>query len=452
MKRPAFLLCGAALALFAGAAVAFEQQGGKLLAGAAAYGDWRDDAPGVRRRITPSDLPAPLATQPVASRSKVVKRPQGASPKVPEGFTAKVFAEGLKEPRAIRSAPNGDIFVSESGGGQIRVLRPGKDGLPAQSEIFAGGLERPYGIAFYPPGADPRYVYVATPGKVVRYPYKSGDLKASGQLEHVVDDLPGEGGHWTRDIAFSPDGATLYVSVGSKSNVAEGQPQPSPADRAALEKSNGIGASGGSELYRADVLAFDPYGGHRRVYATGLRNCSGVTIRPSSDELWCAVNERDMLGDNLPPDYATHVKQGAFYGWPWYYIGDHEDPRHAGQRPDLAGKVTVPEVLIQPHSAPLAIAFYAGAQFPKDYVGDAFVTLHGSWNRSKRTGYKVIRLRFANGEPTGEYDDFLTGFVVPDHEDQVWGRPVGVTVAADGALLVTEDGDNTIWRISYGRE
>jgi glucose/arabinose dehydrogenase len=203
----------------------------------------------------------------------------------------------------------------------------------------------------------------------------------------------------------------------------------------------------GSEFERADVLAFDPDGGNKRVYATGLRNCSGMTIRLNNGELWCVVNERDMLGDDLPPDYATSVKEGQFFGWPWYYIGGRRDPRHAGERPELAERVTTPDVLIQPHSAPLGIAFYEGSQFPAHYRGDAFVALHGSWNRAKRTGYKVVRLKFQDGKPTGEYEDFLVGFVVDD--TRVWGRPVGVAVAPDGSLLVSEDANGTIWRISF---
>jgi glucose/arabinose dehydrogenase len=196
------------------------------------------------------------------------------------------------------------------------------------------------------------------------------------------------------------------------------------------------------------VLAFDPDGGHARIFASGLRNCSAEAVHPATGTLWCVVNERDGLGDNLPPDYATSVREGAFYGWPWYYIGDHPDPRLKGQRPAGSGSnVTVPDVLFQPHSAPLGIGFYDGTQFPPEYQGNAFVTLRGSWNREHRTGYKVVRVRFANGKPTGEYVDFLTGFVVSDQA--VWGRPVGVAATHDGALLVSEDGNGTIWRIAY---
>jgi len=419
-----------------------------LLQGAAAFSDWRADAPGVRRKISPADLPAPFASGSTASRSQVVARPDGAAPKTPPGFSAELFAAGLEGPRVIRISPNGDVFVTESNGGRVHAFRLDQaSAKPVKETVFARGLDRPYGLAFYPPGPEPQWLYVATTSKVLRYPYRAGDIEARGAPETVVSDLPQDGGHWTRDIVFSPGGETLYVAVGSKTNVAEGHARLSTEETAALEKANGLGASGGPELLRADVLAFDPDGAHRRVYAAGLRNCSGMTLRPHTDELWCVVNERDLLGDDLPPDYATHVRAGAFYGWPWFYIGDHVDPRHAGERPDLASHVAVPDVLLQPHSAPLGVAFYEGAQFPPEYEGDAFVALHGSWNRAKRTGYKVVRLKFENGKPTGDYEDFLTGFVVDDA--RVWARPVDVAVAPDGALLVSEDGNGTIWRISH---
>ena len=418
------------------------------LTGAAAYSDWRADAPGVRRKITAADLPAPLASRPAANPSRTVPRPAGALPKVPGGFAVDVFASGLEGPRAVRVAPNGDVFVAESRAGRIRVLRAADGGAAAARKyIFAAGLDRPYGIAFYPPGPEPRYVYVATTSKVVRFPYHDGDLEASGSPEVVVPSLPSGGGHWTRDIAFSTDGKTMYVSVGSGSNVAEAMPRLAGAELASFVGSHPLGAAWGAEDGRADVLAFDPDGRNRQIFAAGIRNCSGLAVQPDGGGLWCAVNERDILGDDLPPDYATRVERGAFYGWPWYYIGANEDPRQKGARPDLAGKVTVPDVLIQPHSAPLGIVFYDAAQFPSDYRGDAFVTLHGSWNRAKRTGYKVIRLLFKDGKPTGEYEDFMVGFVADD--TSVWGRPVGVAVARDGALLVTDDAGGVIWRIVY---
>jgi glucose/arabinose dehydrogenase len=428
---------------------AFPDSGGTLV-GAAAYGDWRTDAPGVRRRLTPADMPVPLASPPAANLSQVVARPVGAAPKVRPGFSVDLFAEGLSKPRVVRVAPNGDIFVAESGAGRVRVFRAA-DGAatPATSEVFASNLNRPFGIAFYPPGPDPHFVYVASTTEVVRYPYKTGDLKASGPPENVTS-LPGPGGHWTRDIAFSPDGKTMFVSVGSGSNVAESMPKTPATGIAAFQAAHPIGAAWGAEENRADVLAFDPDGGHMRIFAAGIRNCSGLTVQPETSALWCAVNERDVLGDDLPPDYITHVSEGEFYGWPWYYIGSHEDPRHAQERGDLASKIAIPDVLIQPHSAPVGITFYEAGQFPPEFRGDAFVTLHGSWNRAKRTGYKVVRLIFKDGKPTGEYEDFLVGFVADDAS--VWARPVDVAVARDGSLLVTDDGGDSIWRVTYKGE
>ncbi|HTW72828.1 MAG TPA: PQQ-dependent sugar dehydrogenase, partial [Acetobacteraceae bacterium] len=248
-------------------------------------------------------------------------------------------------------------------------------------------------------------------------------------------------------IVFSPDGQRMFVSVGSASNIGTEMPAKSPGAARAWEQGHGLGAAWGDEEDRADVLVFDPEGHDGRVFAAGLRNCSGEAINPADGALWCATNERDGLGNNLPPDYATSVRQGAFYGWPWFYIGEHPDSRVHDAPPGLAGQVTVPDVLIQPHSAPLGITFYQATMFPPAYRGSAFVALHGSWNRSQRTGYKVVRLLFDNGKPTGAYEDFLTGFVVSD--EAVWGRPVGIAVAHDGALLVSEDGNGTIWRVSY---
>jgi glucose/arabinose dehydrogenase len=392
--------------------------------GPAAFGDWRTDAPGVVHHLTPESMPAPYATASAFHAPSVIARPAGASLHVPRGFVVDVFASGLAEPRTLRVAPNGDIFLAESGAARIRVFRT-EDGAmrPVQSSVFAEALPQPFGIAFWPPGPNPRFIYVAESSAVVRLPYRSGDLRASGAPDVVVPNLP-HGGHWTRDLVFSPDGQRMFVSVGSASN---------------------LGTRG--EEDRADVLVFNPNGGDLHIFASGLRNCSAEAFAPGSGGLWCVVNERDGLGDDLPPDYATLVREGGFYGWPWYYIGDREDPRLKGQRPDLAGHVAVPDVLIQPHSAPLGIAFYDGTQFPSGYRGDAFVTLHGSWNRARRTGYKVVRLLFHDGRPTGEYEDFLTGFVASDQA--VWGRPVGVAVARDGALLVSEDGNGAIWRIAY---
>ncbi len=431
------------LAAVAVATAAIAADPPQVLTGAAAYGDWHADAPGVRRKITAADLPPPYATGSVREGAHIVEQPAGAQLSTLPGFSVALFADHLQNPREIRTAPNGDIFVAESRAGRIRVLRG--TNKAEQSEIFAEDLDRPFGIAFYPPGPDPQFVYVATTNSVVRFPYKSGDLKASGPAETIVPRLTeAGGGHWTRDIVFSPDGKLMFVSVGSGSNDAESMAKAAPEGWAAAHP---LGAAWGNETDRADVLAFDPQGQGRRVFAAGLRNCVTMAIEPKTDDLWCSTNERDGLGDNLPPDYLTRVRDGAFYGWPWYYIGDHQDPRHNGERPDLAGKITVPDVLLQPHSAPLEMIFYDGAMFPAEYRDSAFAALHGSWNRHLRTGYKIVRAILKDGVPTGEYEDFVTGFVTADGD--VWGRPVGVTVAKDGALLFSEDGNGTIWRVSY---
>ena len=417
----------------------------RTLTGAAAFGDWRIDAPGLRFRITPADLPPPGASPAIANPPETVARAPGALPKAPFGFTVETFAEGLNQPRVLRTAPNGDIFVAEAGGGRILVLRNADDpDKPAEVSVFTEKLEKPYGVAFWPPGPDPKYVYVATPAQVARYPYKSGDLVASGPAEKVVG-LPDGKGHLTRDLAVSADGKTIFASVGSESN--DGEEVKPLAGLEAFRKTHALGAAWGPEAGRADVLAFNPDGGALRVFATGLRNCSGLAVQPEPSALWCVVNERDGLGDDLPPDYATTVGDGKFYGWPWFYIGDHEDPAKGKERPDLKGQVTVPDVLLQPHSAPLGLAFYTSSHFPAKFRDGAFVAMHGSWNRAKRTGYKVVRLVFDNGRPTGEYEDFLVGFV--NEDDSVWGRPTGVTVTKGGDLLVSDDLGGTIWRVRY---
>ncbi len=404
----------------------------ETLTGKEALGDWTTDAPGVRRKITLDDLATPYATTSAKNHPTIVERPEGAWPQAPAGFTVTEFATKLKEPRVIVRAPNGDIFIAESRAGQIRLLRDADgDGKPEVNEVFATELNKPFGIAFYPLGEEPKYVYVGNTGSVVRFPYKSGDTKASGQAETIVDNIPtghesvGGGGHWTRDLQFSADGKTLFVSVGSKSNVSDDE----------------------DEHRRAMILAFDPDGQNERVYAHGLRNPVGLAIHPTTGQLWTSVNERDGLGDNLVPDYITHVEEGGFYGWPWYYLGSHQDPRHKGKHPELEDKVIVPDVLLQSHMASLDLAFYDGDRFPEDYRNDIFASEHGSWNRERRVGYKVIHVPVQDGEATGEYVDFLTGFVTED--GNVWGRPVGVAVAKDGALLVTEDALGTVWRVAY---
>jgi glucose/arabinose dehydrogenase len=422
--------------------------------GAAAFGDWTMDRPGRWRKITVDHLPAPYATRSSSNGPSLAQVPEGAQPQVPPGFAVDRFVMGLAGPRMLRRAPNGDIFVVESLTGNIRAIRTADGaGKPDKVEIFARGLDEPFGIAFYPPGPDPKWIYVAETGAIRRFPYANGDLVARGEAQAVIEHLPiGDGVHWTRDILFSPDGQRMYVSIGSASNVGDGMRQASEQDIKRFIADHPLGAAWGQEANRADVLVYDPRGKSGRVFATGIRNCVGMALQPQTGDLWCATNERDGLGDDLPPDYVTRVKDGGFYGWPWYYLGAHEDPRRKGERPDLADKVSVPDVLLQAHSAPLAMAFYDApsdgkATFPKEYAGDAFVALHGSWNRSKRTGYKVVRLKLAQGVPNGEYEDFLTGFV--NSNANVLGRPVGVVVAHDGALIVSEDGNGTLWRIAW---
>ncbi len=418
--------------------------------GNAAYGGWRDDRPGLTRHFTAADMRL-SGTQAVASNSaSIVPCPPGFSPRVPAGFAVDRIARGLSEPRTLRTAPDGTIFLAETGAGRILVFPPDIAIHGGAARVFAEGLDQPYGIAFFPPGPAPAFVYVGESGRVLRFPYHPGQIRAAGPAETIIADLP-RGGHWTRDLAAAPDGQHLYVAIGSASNLGEEMPPAPPGGLAAFAAAEGEatpwGGAWGAETGRAEVRVFDPDGRQAHAYATGLRNCSGLAIAPHTGNLWCVVNERDMLGDNLPPDYATHLTPGGFYGWPWFYIGDHEDPRLAGRRPDLAGHVTVPDVLFQPHSAPLGLVFYASGNFPAEYHGDAFATFHGSWNRALRTGYKLVRLLFHDGAPTGAYQDFLTGFVLDD--DHVCGRPVGVTITREGALLFSEDANGTLWRVRW---
>jgi len=395
----------------------------------APFTDYRFERPGTIRKITLEDLPAPLATTSAGNSPQLVARPKTAWPEVPAGFKVELYATGLDQPRLIRTAPNGDFFVAESRLGEIRVFRGiTAEGAPQQSATFAKGLKRPFGINFYPPGPDPQWVYVGDTDSVVRFPYRNGDLEARGPAEHIAD-LPSGGGHWTRDIQFAPDGKKMFVSVGSGSNINDPDTTPEEKDR-------------------ADVLEFNPDGSAMGVYAYGIRNCVGMAIQSKTGALWCSVNERDGLGDNLVPDYITRVHEGGFYGWPWWYMGKHQDPRHDGKHPELKDKVITPDVILDPHNASLQLTFYDGNQFPAKYRGDIFAAEHGSWNRSMRVGYELIRVPLdRSGNAIGAYEDFMTGFVV--NNKQVWGRPVGVTVAPDGSLLVTDDGSKSIWRISY---
>ena len=421
------------------AAAASDGGTGMMLTGPAAFGDWRSDAPGVRRHIRVEELPAPFATSSARNSPRVVPRPADARLRAPEGWRVDLFAEGLEEPRQIRVAPNGDIFVAETDRGRIRVLRAKEGATRAeQRSTFVDGLDGPFGMAFYPPGPSPQWLYVAEINRVVRFAYRDGDTGARSRPEVVVPELaPTTGGHTTRDLVFSLDGRRMFVSVGSQSNVAESMGKRSGDQMRAWDATHGLGATWGFEERRADVLAFDPGGKDGRIFATGIRNCVGMAVHPVSGDLWCSTNERDGLGDDLVPDYVTRVREGAWYGWPWYWLGNHEDPRLKGQRDDLAGKASLPDVLLQAHSASLGMTF-------RD--GDGFAAEHGSWNRERRTGYKIIRIPTRDGVPTGEYEDFLTGFVVDARS--VWGRPVGVAVARDGALLVTEDAGGTVWRVA----
>jgi glucose/arabinose dehydrogenase len=404
---------------------------------AAVSGDWTQDAPGVSRRITVDDLPPPFASDSVDNGPNEIRPPAGAKTRVPDGFKIEQYASAFRNPRFLLTAPNGDIFVTESRADEIKALRDTNgDGKPDVTETFASsGMHDPFGIAFYPPGADPQWLYVANTDGVIRFPYRNGDLKARGPAEKLANaelssgGLLRGGGHWTRDIVFSPDGKKMYVSIGSRSNVSDDS----------------------SEANRARIFEFDPDGNSRKVFAWGIRNAVGIAFRTGTNELWMSTNERDELGDDLPPDYISSVRPGGFYGWPWFYLGNHQDPRHKGKHPELASKVIVPDVLLQSHVASLNLCFYTGEQFPAEYRGDIFAAFHGSWNRKKRVGYKIVRVPFdkSTGKPRGDVVDFVTGFVADN--DHVWGRPVGITVAKDGALLFSEDGSKTIWRVSYGK-
>ena len=404
---------------------------------AAVDADWTKDAPGVRHQISIEDLPAPYATKSVGNFAKVVARPAGAQLLVPAGFKIEEFAAGFENPRYLVTAPNGDIFVAESSEDTIKILRDtGGNGRPEMNEIFSNedALNEPFGLAFYPPGPKPQYLYVANTDGVIRFPYRNGDTKARGPAEKLSAQLSGGGllrggGHWTRDLTFSPDGKKMYISIGSRSNVSDGS----------------------AEANRARIFEFNPDGTGQKVFAWGIRNPVGIKFRPGSSDLWMRTNERDELGDGLVPDYLSRVQRGGFYGWPWFYLGNHQDPRHKGKHPELAAKVVLPDLLVQSHSATLNFCFYEGRQFPPEYQGDLFAAFHGSWNKSRRTGYKIVRVPInkSTGRARGEYEDFVTGFVTP--EGKVWGRPVGITVAKDGSLLFSEDGNNTIWRVSYAK-
>ena len=395
----------------------------------------------VAQQQTIPQLPAPTTAKP--NFGSVVPKAADAKLVVPQGFTVDTYADNLQAARLMVFAPNGDLFVSQTGANMVTVLRDtNKDGLPDQRSVFAEGpaarggrggaprgaggappvstgvMDRPFGLAFHD-----GYLYVGNTDAVVRYKYTNGDLKAQGAAQKLLD-LPGGGNHFTRSVLFSADGRKMFVSVGSADNINE---------------------TGGNEV-RAAVHEYNPDGTGFRLYATGIRNPVGLALQPGTNAVWTAVNERDGLGDELVPDYATSVKDGGFYGWPYSYIGNHVDTRVTNQKPELVAKAIVPDVLIPAHSAALGLAFYTGTQFPQRYRNGLFVALHGSWNRSTTAGVKVIFVPFTNNRP-GPIEDFLTGFVVDPNANSKWGRPVGVTVTPDGALLVSDDAANAIYRI-----
>ena len=367
--------------------------------------------------IRADQLPAPYATQSAGNSPIVRGRPKDAALHVPPGFTVTLWATGFSDPRNLVYGPNGDIFVADTGDGKITVLRGGN---PAQKVTFASGLDEPFGLAFHGP-----WLYVGNVGEIIRFPYQNGQVAATGKAEHIAKLPPG--GHSTRNIAFNRDGTKLYVAVGSASNVSDETSTP----------------------MRAAITEMNPDGSGARVFASGLRNPVGLAWNPANNTLWTSVNERDDLGDDLVPDFVTEVRGGAFYGWPFSYIGKNIDPRRKGERADLVAKAIAPTVLLQAHSAALGIAFYEGTMFPAKYRGGLFVAMHGSWNRSQRTGYKVVFVPFTGGRASTGYDDFLVGFSPDPNSRSVWGRPVGVLVMHDGSLLVSDDGSGVIWRVTY---
>ena len=377
--------------------------------------------------VDPAKLPPPFHTESARRISRHVPQPENASLRVPKGFKINVFAEGdFRQPRWMALAPSGDVFLADSRANSVIVLRDtNKDGRADQRFVFSDKLSQPFGMAFHRD-----WLYVANTSSIVRFRYKPGQTAAEGEPEKLVDLTPGGyNQHWTRNVIFSPDGKQMFVSIGSASNVSvEADPK------------------------RAAISVYDPEGKNHRIYASGLRNPIGLAWNPRTGELWTAVNERDGLGDDLVPDYITSVKPGGFYGWPYSYIGQTEDPRRKGERPELVKQAIVADVLLTSHSAALGIVFYMGKMFPREYQGDAFVALHGSWNRQKLTGFKIIRVRFNIGGLVGNsYEDFVSGWLPDENSNQVWGRPVGLLVHSDGSLLITDDGANKIWRVSYGR-
>ncbi|MBW3544506.1 MAG: sorbosone dehydrogenase family protein [Bacteroidetes bacterium] len=380
--------------------------------------------------VSAQSLPQPNNNASVKNKSKVIGWPDGSSPQAPAGFTVSKFAEGLKHPRNIYVAPNGDIFVAESddeekSANRITLLRDAnKDGRPDLQKVFMTGLKQPYGMLVLN-----NYFYVANTDGLMRYPYKTGQTELSAKGEKILQ-LPAGGynHHWTRNLIANADGSKLYVSVGSASNNGE----------YGMEE----------EERRANILEINPDGSGERIYAAGLRNPVGMAWEPTQQVLWTAVNERDEIGDNLVPDYITSVQEGGFYGWPYAYFGPQEDPRMKGQKPDLVAKTLVPDVAVGAHTASLGLAFYNQQAFPEKYHNGAFIGQHGSWNRTALNGYRVLFVPFRNGKPAGPPEDFLTGLVADLAKSEVYGRPVSVAILPDGAMLLSDDDSNTLWRIS----
>lgn len=386
----------------------------------------------VKTAVGDITLPPPYATESKTNNSRVIGWPNGVTPKAPEGFTVTKFADGFENPRWTYIAPNQDIFVVESGTrsskNQITVFRDkDKDGKFETREVFITGLNRPFGMLVLND-----FFYIANTDGLYRYPYKNNPLKLESKGEKILE-LPAGGynNHWTRNLLASPDGSKIYVSVGSGSNNAE----------------HGVD----KEVRRAGILEINPDGTGEKIYASGLRNPVGMDWNPVNKELWTAVNERDDLGDDLVPDYITSVKKDGFYGWPYSYFGSIPDPRMKGERKDLVEKAIVPDVSVGAHTASLGLAFYTKDAFPSRYKNGAFVGQHGSWNRSKISGYKVLFVPFKDGKPSGKPEDFLTGFVSDENKAEVYGRPVAVTVMNDGSLLVNDDSSNTIWKVTANK-
>jgi glucose/arabinose dehydrogenase len=360
-------------------------------------------------------LPLPYATPSATNAPRVVEPPSGAMLHVPQGFSVSTWATGFEMPRFMLLAPGGEILLSDSGAGIVYAFAGGK---PEGKKPLVMGLNRPYGLAIWQ-----NYLYVAETNRVRRFPYDAKAL-AVGTGQEILQ-VPGGGNHWTRAIVFDRAGQKLYVSVGSSSNITP------------------------DEARRASINRYNPDGSGHEIFANGTRNPSSIHWYPSSDTLWVTVIERDGLGDDLPPDYFTHVQPGGFYGWPWAYFGPHPEPRHNGQHKELVQKTITPDVALPAHNSPLDFAFSTGTQFPAEYRGGAFITLHGTWNRSQRAGYKVVYVPFQNGRPSGPPQDFLTGWMIAPTNRDVWGRPVGVIMLPDGSLLVSDDGANKIWRVTY---